>query len=287
MFKIAGVKFKLNLLFLLVLFLFSITGLFVKACFSFIVVFLHELAHAVIAYKKGVEVNEIELLPFGGVAKFRDLIQLAPKTEFQVSLAGPIFNFILAALTLLLIRYQMIASKQGLFFIKLNLIIGIFNLLPIFPLDGGRILRSKLTAKLGFKRATYQVLKWSKAIAFLIGILAMIGVYYGYTNITLLIICFFVYFTALKEGKYTPYVLMQYIAKKKGQVLNRQVVRVEELITYADTPIKEVIDCLVPNQFHTVLVVDNEFNKLGLVTEDRLIDALINDDLNLPIKRLV
>ncbi|GAB6099079.1 M50 family metallopeptidase [Halanaerocella petrolearia] len=287
MFKIAGVRFKLNLLFLVVLFLFAISGLFVKACWSFIVVLLHELAHSIVAYKKGVTVNEIELLPFGGVAKFRDLIQLTPELEIQIAIAGPIFNLIFVAISLLLLRYRIINAQLGFFLLRINLTIGLFNLVPLFPLDGGRILRAKLTTKVGFKEATHQVLKWSKRIAVLIFILAGACLYYGYVNITLLVICFFIYFTALKEGQYTPYILMQYIAKKKGQVLEQDVVKVQQLVASADTPLKRIIDRLVPNQFHTVLVVDDEFNQLGLVTEDKLINTLLDDNLELPVKELI
>ncbi|GAB6138379.1 site-2 protease family protein [Halanaerobaculum tunisiense] len=287
MFQIANVRLKLNLLFLLVLFLFAISGLFVKACLSFVVVVVHELAHSIVAIRKGVTVNEIELLPFGGVAKFRDLIQLAPKTEMQVAIAGPAINLLLAAVILLLFRYQIIDPSWGSFILKTNLTIGLFNLLPVLPLDGGRILRAKLTASLGFKEATYQVLKWSKYLAGVVAILAVASLYYDYVNFSLLIICFFIYFTALKEGQYTPYILMQYIAKKKGQVLNQEVVSIEQLIAFGDTPLKEIVDRLVPNKFHTVLVVDKQFNILGLVTEDRLINSLIDDHLELAVKELI
>ncbi|MCK8815877.1 site-2 protease family protein [Natroniella sulfidigena] len=287
MFKIKGVKFKLNLLFLVVLFLFSISGLFTEASLTFLIVLLHELAHSVVAVSEGVKVNEVELLPFGGVVKFANLIQLKPASEIKIALAGPVFNLLLVLVILLLIRYEIILLKWGLFLIRLNLTIGLFNLIPALPLDGGRVLRAKLTTQIGFKKATYQVLYLSKIIAIGVAIIAIIGIYLGKVNIMLLIISFFIYFIALKEKEYTPYLLMEYIAKKKEKFLTEKVVAVEQLVTEQHTPLKDIIERLVPNRFNVILVVDSDLNILGSVTEDKLINALIEEGLDLSIKSLL
>ncbi|WP_018247845.1 M50 family metallopeptidase [Orenia marismortui] len=287
MLKIGGIKFKLNILFLVVLFLFSISGLLITASLSFMAVLLHELAHSIVAQKEGVVVNEIELLPFGGVAKFRDLIQLKPKIEIKIALAGPIVNFILAALSLLLVRYKFLDLEVGIFFIKINLIIATFNLIPALPLDGGRVLRALLTIKYGYKEATYYLLQLSKIVAFILAIISLVGLYYGYINMTMLVISFFIYFAALKEGKYTSYVLMQYIAKKKGKILKEKVVQIQQLIAIESTPLKEIIDKLIPNYFHVIMVVDKNLEVLGLVTEDKFINSLINDGIDTEIKDLL
>lgn len=287
MLKMLGMKFKLNILFLLILFLFSISGLFLTASINFIIVILHELAHSVIAQKEGVRVNEIELLPFGGVAKFRDLIQLKPKSEMKISLAGPIFNLILAAITLILLRYKIIPLLSGFYFIKINLTIGLFNLIPALPLDGGRVLRAFLTNKIGFKEATYYTLRLSRVIAIFLGIIGVIGICYGYANIILLFIAFFIYFATLKEGRYASYVLMQYIAKKKGKLLKEKVVYLQQLIAVEDTPLKDIIERLVPNRFHMIRVVDYDLKLLGWVTEDQFINSLVNDGIDKPIRDLL
>ena len=280
-------KFKLNLLFLFVLFLFSLTGLFFKATLSFIVVLLHELAHSSAAKRFNVEVREIELLPFGGVAKFRDLIELSPEVEFKVALAGPLCNFLLAAITSLVLRYELLSGELVWFFLRLNLMMGIFNLLPAFPLDGGRILRARMSTKLGFKDATARILLISKIIAFILTIIAIIGIYYGYINIMLLIIAFFIYFVALKEGRFSHYALMQYLAKKRAKILDYGVVDAKQLVALSDTSLKEVLDKLVPRSFHTIMVIDKDCNMLGSITEERLINGLVEDDLDCKVKELL
>ncbi|WP_408954908.1 site-2 protease family protein [Natroniella sp. ANB-PHB2] len=277
----------MNLLFLVVLFLFSISGLFTEASLTFLIVLLHELAHSVVAVNEGVKVNEVELLPFGGVVKFANLIQLKPKAEIKIALAGPLFNLMLGLIVLLLIRYEIISLQIGIFLIRLNLTIGLFNLIPALPLDGGRVLRAKLTSKIGFKEATNRVLWLSKIIAVSIAIIAVIGIYLGNFNIILLIIAFFIYFIAVKEKQYTPYILMEYIAKKKDEFLTEKVVAVEHLITEQNTPLKDIIDRLVPNRFNVILVVDSDLKILGLVTEEQIINALVEEGLELPVNSLL
>ncbi len=287
MLKVLGIKFKFNLLFIIILFLFSISGLFITASLSFLVVLLHELAHSITAKREGVLVKEIELLPFGGVAKFRDLIQLKPESELRIALAGPLLNLILAAVTLILLRYRILPSLAGYFFLKVNLSIALFNLIPALPLDGGRILRAYLTTKVGFKEATYYSLRISRALSVILAILSIILLYFGYTNILLLLISFFIYFIALKEGKYASYVLMQYIAKKKGRIFKEQVVPIQQLLANEETPLGEILDKLVPNQFHIVTVVDDQLDIIGVVTEDKFINSLITEGIEEPIKNLL
>jgi stage IV sporulation protein FB len=281
------VKFKFNLLFLVILFLFALTGLFLKATLSFVVVILHELAHSTMAYRLGVEVREIELLPFGGVAKFRDLIELAPSIEFKVAIAGPILNLFLAAGTVLIIRYQLLSNLPLWFFLRLNLMMALFNLVPAFPLDGGRIMRAKLSQQLGFKDATSKVLWWSKVLAVLFAILSVIGIYLGYVNIMLLIISFFIYYVACKEGRFSHYALMQYLAKKRGKILSQGVVNAKQLVALEDTALKDLLDKFTPRSFHIIMVIDKDCNIVGFITEDRLVDNLIKGNLNSPVSDLL
>ena len=280
-------KFKLNLLFLFVLFLFSLTGLFFKATLSFIVVILHELAHSIAAKRLGMEVREIELLPFGGVAKFRDLIELDPQIEFKVAIAGPLINVFLVAVASLLVRYQVLSGEFVWFFLRLNLMMGLFNFIPAFPLDGGRILRAGLTTRIGFKDATARVLHWSKIIAVVLTVISLVGIYYGYINIMLVIISFFIYFVAVKEGRFSHYALMQYLAKKRGVILDQGVIDAKQLVALSNTPLKEVLNKLVPRSFHTIMVIDKDCNILGFITEEKLINNLIKGNLNYTVKDIL
>lgn len=125
-------------------------------------VILHELGHALAARYFGIGTARIVLTPIGGVAQLEQPIR-SPWQEFCIALAGPLVNFVIAlGLGALLLAGSTLAPVLGdglagtllFLLLMLNLVMGVFNLLPAFPMDGGRILRALLTAPLGHLGAT-------------------------------------------------------------------------------------------------------------------------------------
>jgi Zn-dependent protease len=111
----------------------------------------HELGHALVARRHGIETRTIVLHPLGGAAVLSDRPS-TPKAEFQIAGAGPLVSFLLSG-----VGFLGFAATGLEFFEHLawpNLLIGAFNLLPAFPLDGGRMLRAGLETRLGSERAT-------------------------------------------------------------------------------------------------------------------------------------
>jgi Zn-dependent protease/CBS domain-containing protein len=114
-------------------------------------IFLHELAHAVIARMEQLEVVEIVLHPFGGLARFRHAPD-TPRAEFRIAIAGPAASLLISVIFLILTLVfnsfgENIASPLFFLLFLWNLLIAVFNLLPGYPLDGGRVLRSYLWSR--------------------------------------------------------------------------------------------------------------------------------------------
>jgi len=130
----------------------------------FVCVILHELGHALTARRFGVRVPRILLLPIGGIAEF-DRIPRQPAQELLITAAGPAVNFLLAGCLGLAAglppgwplsaEFQDTVRGFAQLLMTWNLGMGLFNLLPIFPMDGGRILRALLAVKLPYLRATF------------------------------------------------------------------------------------------------------------------------------------
>ena len=129
---------------------------------------LHELAHSLVAIRKGIKVESITLFVFGGLA----LLESQPtraKDEFQIVIAGPLVTFLLAAIFFLLYSFLAIPIIFTIFEIlsAFSLVLGIFNLIPVFPSDGGRILRAFLWHKQkDQQKATINAIKLSKYISY-------------------------------------------------------------------------------------------------------------------------
>ncbi|MEM0154468.1 MAG: M50 family metallopeptidase [Methanothrix sp.] len=159
-------------------------NLFIIFVLLFVCVFLHELAHSVTAIRNNISVKKIILYPLGGGSMI-DMDEVPPRLEFMIAIAGPVSSFLLAFLfgiAVIFIPAGTIELFVQLLFI-LNLLLAVFNILPWFPLDGGRVLRSWLEKKRDFLSATKLTVNISNAIIvlFVIGTVAFVGVENGYS----------------------------------------------------------------------------------------------------------
>jgi stage IV sporulation protein FB len=172
----------------------------VSELLSFIFLFLsvaaHELGHALMAKKLGIRTKDITLYPFGGVASLLDRIN--PKQELLITLAGPLVNIVIVSAILIFLgpdkvfQVSFLQSALGNIF-AINAALAIFNSLPAFPMDGGRILRSSLQL-IGVRSATKIAARFSQSIC--IG-LALLAFYYSHP--VLLVISIFVFYNASRE----------------------------------------------------------------------------------------
>lgn len=145
----------------------------------FTCVVLHELGHSFTAMSFGVGVRRILLMPIGGMAEF-DSIPREPRRELLITLAGPAVNFAIAGILWCIVGlpagwhplgfndYPDTARGIAQLLLHWNLAIGLFNLLPIFPMDGGRIFRALLATRLPYLRATY----WASLIGRVLALVA-------------------------------------------------------------------------------------------------------------------
>jgi len=158
---------------------------FITAAAFFGCLLMHELSHSYVAKKSGIKIERITLFLFGGVAEMGEDVR-SPGMEFLMAIAGPVMTFCLAGVFLLL-RYVALRAGGGPLIwapldalVWVNIAIGIFNLLPGFPLDGGRVLRSILwrtTGDLG--KATHIASLIGQGIAVLIGVGGIVMIFYN------------------------------------------------------------------------------------------------------------
>ncbi|QDU59829.1 Stage IV sporulation protein FB [Planctomycetes bacterium Pan216] len=127
-------------------------------------VLLHEFGHALTARRFGINTHDIVLYPIGGIARLERMPE-QPSKEFLIAIAGPAVNFVIAFLLWMIDGFDTHVSNEHMQLMAIekefieellliNLVLGIFNLLPAFPMDGGRVLRSLLATRLSYLRAT-------------------------------------------------------------------------------------------------------------------------------------
>ncbi len=232
--KIMGIPIKLHITFLLILpvfaYYFSVNpapfgfndvqlsiirySLSLSAAISlFICVLLHELGHSAVAKKNGSNIQSITLFLFGGVSAMEE-IPRNPKIEFKMALAGPGVSFLIGMLlgiTYILTKPADLSYTAYLFlnisenpYLRLiwligyiNIILGIFNLLPAFPMDGGRVLRAWLAGRMSYIKATRTAAGIGKMFAIVMGIFGL------FAGLWFILIAFFIYIGASEEEKST------------------------------------------------------------------------------------
>lgn len=248
----------------------------------FVTVFLHELGHSFAAKLFNIGTKDITLLPIGGVSRLESFPE-KPKEELIVTFAGPLVNIVLALITGLFISFPATsealaqelstgvnASNFFLNFFLVNIVLAIFNLIPAFPMDGGRILRALLSFKFERHIAT--------KIAARVGqFLAMGFILLGFLfNPFLIFIGLFVIMGAQAESKHadSKYSLKGY---KVRDVLMKQYITID-----AGEPIKTAIDLLLDSQSKIFLITENN-EAIGTLNRDQIIKALSEKGENVVI----
>ncbi|HEV2247337.1 MAG TPA: site-2 protease family protein [Terriglobia bacterium] len=173
-------------------------------------VVLHELGHAMAARRYGIKTQDIILLPIGGVARLLGNPGSAME-ELVIALAGPAVNLVLGGLILVVLQlapeFAGVGVLGGLLatWLRINLGLLLFNLIPAFPMDGGRVLRAILAMRVGFIRGTRVAVRVAHALAVLLFLLGLAG------NSMLMLIAVFVWFAAAQEGALLAYAPASFI----------------------------------------------------------------------------
>lgn len=245
----------------------------------FSIVILHELGHSFMALEFDVPITQIVLLPIGGVAQMGRMPD-KPVQEFLVAIAGPLVNFVLAiVLGVLALGLQFNVTPQGMlealqgmgqlsvaaifsYVFATNIFLGVFNLLPAFPMDGGRVLRALLATRLEYGRATSIAVLVGQGLAWLMGLWGFLG-----GGFFLILIAIFIYLGASQEGQLTQ--LRDVLADLTVEVAySRQTERISP-----DDTLQKAVDITL-RSFQANFPVCDEDRLVGILTQQQLVERL-------------
>ncbi len=225
-------------------------------------VLVHELAHSLVARRKGIRINSITLMIFGGIASMEEGVP-DPKAELPMALVGPLTSLGVGLLcSAIVYAVPFITASPGiagvLVFIfgylgVLNIILCVFNLLPAFPMDGGRVLRAWLAGRMPLHRATKIAADIGKGFAIIFGIIGL------FSNPFLILIALFIYIGASGESAAVKYsFLLQNVTV--GDMMSSPVTTVPPSL-----PLREVITMMYSSKHLGFPVVERD-TLVGMVT---------------------
>lgn len=248
----------------------------------FACVVLHELGHSLMARRFGIETREILLLPLGGVAQLNKNPE-QPRHELLIALAGPLVNVVIVLLLVIIgltpqvnlftylldgrglseiLGTELSLNNLLLWLLSANMSLVLFNLIPAFPLDGGRVLRALLAMGLGFPRAT----RIAAAIGQLVAIgLGIFGLFSG--NFLLVLVAIFIFVGATQETAVAESKVVL-TTRRLGDAYNRHVLTLQN-----GDRLSRVVDYLLTSYQPDFAVM---FGKklLGIVTREQVMQAL-------------
>ncbi len=272
---------RLNLFFLLLLF-YALFGHFLWLVLRlFAVVLLHELGHAVVAYRLGYRIESIELYPFGGVARITGKhVGWSPRDEVLISISGPLVNLVLALSTILVMILGKLSREMAEPFIEMNFTLLFFNLLPALPLDGGRIARAGLSLSRGYEAATEALTRMSLALSTLLIVFGGVALWLGYPEAGMLILGVFLLVSAISLRRQNRYDLLRFLDHKRRDSSDTKVLRT--LIIDKNTEIGKVASQFVPEAYHVIYLKDkheltNDGISTGPLIEEKEVLAAIFD----------
>lgn len=241
----------------------------------FVCVILHELGHALTARRFGVPTRSITLYPIGGLARLQR-IPSEPMKEFWIAIGGPAVNVAIAVLLAIILfatggtfapdALQAPASHMLASLMWINVALAGFNMLPAFPMDGGRVIRALLALRGDYAQATQTAANVGQAMAILFGLFGLLSF-----NPILLFIALFVYVGAQQESQQA-----MYRAFTEGTPVRQAMVTRFATLHVEDT-LDDAVDELLAGTDHDFPVVDDG-QVVGILRRKQLIQALSERD---------
>jgi stage IV sporulation protein FB len=266
-------KIKIHPLFWLVLGTGIITGHFREVLMMFSIVFIHEMGHGAAAHFFHWRINKIQLLPFGGVAETDEHGNRPLMEEFIVTVAGPLQHFVLWGAGFLLYDNHIWSEADYQMFFLHNMTILAFNLLPILPLDGGKLLQTACSYFCSYKKAIVLSLALSASVLLL---LCLWSAYYYPFHLNLWGIIAFLWLSQFIEWRRRHYVYMRFLMGRY-YAADKPLLKLKPIIVSAEERLPQVLSRFQKGVFHTVIVKNRQSRNEFVFEESKLLKAFFEE----------
>lgn len=240
------------------------------------IVLIHELGHGAAAVYFGWKVVEIKLLPFGGVAVTDESGAAPVHEEVLVALAGPLQNLLMIIAAYGAHQVGWWTTAWSDYFIQANLMIALFNMMPVLPLDGGRIVQAICSLYVPYHRTLIWCGRISIAISCLIVIYAVIPLYAQHQiELNLFVIGLFLIYANWADYRNVPYRFVRFMTHRERFSLSRmkQGSIAYPIIVSSEQPLGGVVRLFMKSKYHLIYVMDNRGKIVAVLPEQRLVDS--------------
>ncbi|TCS96494.1 site-2 protease family protein [Hazenella coriacea] len=280
------VKFQIHPLFWLLVCSAIWTGYFLEVLTLMVLVVIHELGHMSAAWSYGWRIHSMQLLPFGGVAKMEEWGTVSAQEEMIVALAGPFQHMWMIIISYLFYFTGFWSKGWTDYFILCNFLIAGFNLLPIYPLDGGRVIQALLSYLMPY-RLCIMITLWLGIICstlLVIGsfILALDGVL-----LHLLFLSLFLVYSNVIALKQKNIQYIRFLLRRRERGISHSA-KIQTLCVNERDPLWSVVKRWYKEHYHVLKVVDQKGRVIGFIPEEQILEQYFDSARpNCKIKELI
>ncbi len=258
-------KYKIHPLFILYLVFLLILGQFEGVLIYCLVVTMHEMAHSLVAKKLGYKLDKMLLMPYGVCLNYKTNCFLS-KDEILIALSGPLLNLALATATIALWWIFPVTQIYTKIFCYANISLFVFNLLPCYPLDGGRVLAGIITKRRDRKLAIKVTVIFNILICIIFVLAFIFGLFFGVINTNMLIISVFLFLGILEPNRSTSYGYVSLFSNRKG--VYKKGSQIKFTLVFADEPIYKIMAKMSKFKFNIfyVLLKDKSMKVISEIT---------------------
>lgn len=269
-------------------------GLISAACFgfageyltAFLMIAFHECAHVACASLFGCKVESISFLPVGLNTRV-ETGELDRVKRIIINFCGPVLNLVLFIMSGLFIRYVN-DSVPMLHIIKTaNIYLAIFNMLPVWPLDGSRILQDLLMVKTGLLSAARLIRALSFVMAFILIIAGALPSIYTSWNFSLIAVGIYILWSAKMEKTETSYANIRNVMYRRSKLKNKGIYLAREIVVLNSLCLWEAVSRMDFDRYHIIHVLDDNFSIVRSFTEQEIIDGMVHNNASITFKEFI